>query len=266
MTLTSRLSRSAVVAVVSLLALSVPVTSAIAATVPVNPGPALSAGKVIVGTGQNLPSLDVTAAWNIGSYAAPQVNAYYTSGRAASDQESVAKAALNWTRSWVAKTCGSLKPAKVKACKAAAVFDIDETLLSNYEWISTLADPFTYDSAASTAANANCTTPPIKATVALFNAYKRLGVTPFLITGRSEASRGVTEACLAQTGITGYSALILAPTGSTQNAGDRKADQRQVLVSQGWKIGPSIGDQVSDMSHGSLGRGFLMPNAMYFLP
>ncbi|MGI9136417.1 MAG: HAD family acid phosphatase, partial [Candidatus Nanopelagicales bacterium] len=159
-----------------------------------------------------------------------------------------------------------LKPAKVQACKAAAVFDIDETLLSNYEWISTLAVPFSYDSAASNAANSNCTTPPIKATVALFDAFKRLGVTPFLITGRSEKSRAVTESCLAKSGITGYSALILAPVGNTQSAGERKADQRQVLIDKGWKIGPSVGDQVSDMSYGSLSRGFLLPNAMYFLP
>lgn len=262
----SRIARHSVVTVVSIVALSVPATSALAATVPINPGPALSAGKVIIGSSQNLPSLDVAAAWNIGSYAAPQVNAYYTSDRAALDQAAVAKAALNWTKKWVSKTCGSLKPTKVRACKAAAVFDIDETLLSNYEWISTLPVPFTYDAAASNVANANCTTPPIKATVALFDALKRIGVTPFLITGRSETSRAVTEACLAKTGITGYSALILAPVGNTQSAGDRKAAQRQELIAQGWKIGPSIGDQISDMSHGSLGRGFLLPNAMYFLP
>ncbi len=259
-------SRRTVVGVVALLALAIPTTSAIAATVPVDPGPALSAGKVIIGTSQNLPSLEVTAAWNIGSYAAPQVSAYYTSGQAAIDQSSVTKAALSWTKNWVNRACGSQKPAKVKACKAAAVFDIDETLLSNYEWISTLAVPFSYDSAASNTANSNCTTPPIKATVALFDAFKRLGVTAFLITGRSENSRAVTESCLAKSGITGYSALILDPVGNTQNAGDRKADQRQALIEKGWKIGPSVGDQISDMSHGALGRGFLLPNPMYYLP
>jgi len=34
----------------------------------------------------------------------------------------------------------------------------------------------------------------------------------------------------------------------------------------GVKIGPSIGDQVSDMSYGYLGRGFLLPNLMYLVP
>ena len=241
-------------------------STAAAQTVIVDPGTALSAGKVIIGTGHNLPPMMPTDTWNIGSYAAPQVNSYYTSGTAAAGQAEVAKSALTWTKSWVSKVCGSLKPAKVRACKAAAVFDIDETLLSNYEWISTLPIPFSFDVDASNAANLNCTTPPIKATVALFNALKRIGVTPFLITGRSESQREMTDACLAKSGITGYEALILKPAGNTQTAAARKADQRKALISKGWKIGPSVGDQISDMSNGSLTRGFLLPNAMYYLP
>lgn len=237
-----------------------------AQTVVVDPGTALSAGKVIIGTGQNLPSLDSTGSWNIGSYPASQVNAYYSSGAAAADQAEVAASALAWSKSWVKKVCGSSKPAKVRACKAAAVFDIDETLLSNYEWISSLPVPFTYDVAASNAANQNCTTPPIKATLALFNSFKSMGVTPFLVTGRDESQRQLTEACLAKAGITGYEALVLKPAGNTQSAAQRKADQRKALISQGWKIGPSVGDQISDMSNGSLTRGFLLPNAMYYLP
>lgn len=266
MNLSTRISRRVTVTAVAVISLTLPATSALAATVPVDPGPALSAGKAITGTGQNLPSLNVTANWVIGPNPAAQVNAYYASG-ITTDRTEVARAALRWTRSWVKSTCGSIKPAKVRACKAAAVFDIDETLLSNYDWISTLPQPFTFgDGTASTAATQNCTTPVIQPTVDLFNSLKRLGVTPFLVTGRSESDRAVTLACLAKSGITGFEALILKPAGNTQNAGQRKADQRHELIKQGWKIGPSVGDQISDMSLGSLEHGFLLPNPIYFLP
>ena len=216
MTFTNRFARLASITLIASCAIALPSTSALAVTVPVDPGVAISAGKTIIGAGQNLPSLDSTGSWNIGSYPAPQVNAYYASGHAAADQAEVAASALQWTKSWVSKTCGSLKPAKVRACKAAAVFDIDETLLSNYEWISTLPVPFTYDVDASNSANQNCTTPPIAASVALFNSFKRLGVTPFIVTGRGESQRAMTEACLAKSGIAGYGALVLKPAGNTR--------------------------------------------------
>ncbi len=237
-----------------------------AAPVAVDPGAALSAGKPITGSGENLPSLRVTSPWNIGPNAAAQVEAYYTSGEATADQAAVSRAALRWTRSWVQRSCGSVKPAVVRTCKAAAVFDIDETLLSNYPVLAAATPAFTFSSAASDAAVENCSTPANQPVKALFVSLKRLGVTMFIVTGRAESERAATAACLTKVGITDYEGLILKPSGNTQNAAARKADQRRELVSQGWKIGPSIGDQVSDMAYGSLAHGFLLPNAMYFIP
>jgi hypothetical protein len=241
-------------------------TGAHAAAVRVDPGTAVSAGKVITGSGQNLPSLNAPSWWNIGSFPAPEVNAYYTSGAATSDQSDVAAAALKWTKQWLVATCGSAKPAKVRACKAAAVFDIDDTLLDTYPILSTNPKPFEFDQAIDHAAIAACTTPVIAPTRALFNALRSLGVSIFLITGRGEFQRAATDRCLSQSGITGYTALILKPAGNTQVASARKAGQRKELIDQGWKIGPSIGDQISDMSFGNLTRGFLLPNVMYYMP
>lgn len=232
----------------------------------VDPGKTLGAGKPITGSGQNFPSLNATEYWNIGSYPAPLVSAYYNAGQASKDQAEVTTAALKWTRSWVKKECGSTKPAKVRACKAAAVFDVDETLLSNYDWFAKADPQFTYDATGEAAANANCTLPVIEPTRALFNSLKKLGVTPFIITGRPESDRAATASCLAKAGITGYADLILKPNGNNQTAAVRKADQRKALIKRGWKIGPSIGDQVSDMSLGSMAHGFLLPNGMYFIP
>jgi hypothetical protein len=241
-------------------------STAFAATISVDVDTTISAGKTITGTGQNLPSLAAATPWDIGPYPASQVKAYYTSGQATRDQAAVSRSALRWTSAWVRKTCGSDKPARIRACKAAAVFDVDDTLLSSYEVLSTMPQPFTYDSAVDRSAEENCTTPAIQPVVDLFTSLKRMGVTPFLITGRPESARAITEACLTDRGITGYRALILKPAGNTQSATERKAEQREALINQGWKIGPSIGDQLSDMSLGQLEHGFLLPNGMYYLP
>lgn len=258
-------SRLAVAACAAVSAIAFAAT-AHAAVVPVDPGKTVSAGKTILGTGQNLPSMNTSQPWDIGPFPAAQVSAYYANGSAANDQAQITRAALTWTKHWVKQVCGDTTPKKVRQCKTAAIFDIDDTLLSSYPVLSTMTSPFTYDSAVNAASVQNCTTPVIAPAVALFNSLKSLGVTPFLITGRGESEREATQQCLAKSGITGYAALILKPTGNTQVAAVRKAEQRKALIKQGWKIGPSIGDQVSDMALGNLTRGFLLPNVMYYLP
>jgi hypothetical protein len=266
MNFTKGITRSTAVVAIAAFAFVAPVNFASAETIMVDAGTNLSDGLPITGTGQNLPSIDLTTGyWFAGPSPAPFVISYYSSGEALKDQSEVSAAALKWTRSWVKKECGSTKPAKVRACKAAAVFDVDETLLSNYE-IFVKADPqFTIVDADFSAANANCTRPAIAPVRALFKAFTKLGITSFIITGRPEADRVSTTSCLAELGISGYGALIRKSADNTQNAANRKADQRLALIEKGWKIGPSIGDQISDMANGSMQRGFLLPNLMYYV-
>lgn len=240
--------------------------SAHAEVVPVDPGRAITAGKPISGTGQNLPSMGSAVDWNIGSWAATQVNDYYTSGRAAKDQADIARAALTWTRQWVKEVCGETQPAKVRRCKVAAVFDIDDTLESNYPVLAAAEPAFTYSGASSYAAESTCAYPVIPANRRLFSDLHRMGLTVFLITGRAESERNVTIACLNAGGITGWQGLIMRPPNSTVSAAVYKSVARARVEKQGWTIGPSIGDQVSDMSLGHLEHGFLVPNPMYYLP
>lgn len=264
---TKRIARITGIVAIAACALVAPVISASAETITVDAGSNLSGSLPITGTGQNLPSMGTTTGvWTIGPHPAPLVISYYSSGQALKDQSEISAAALKWTRSWVKKECGSTKPAKVRACRAAAVFDIDETLLSNYE-LFVKADPqFSIPSTVdSSAASANCTRPVIAPVRALYEAFTRLGVTSFIITGRPEADRVSTATCLAEAGIAGYGDLILKPTGNTQDAATRKSDQRHALIKKGWKVGPSIGDQISDMANGSMQRGFLLPNLMYYI-
>lgn len=257
--------RVALVALTAVGALSLSV-NANAQTITVEVSPAVGAGKIITGSGQNLPSLHSPLPWNIGSHSAREVSNYYTSGAAAEDQSSVARAALRWTRQWVKEACGSDSPKRVRSCKAAAVFDFDDTLVSSFPVLVSNPGPFEFDRAIDAASIRECRTPAIPATQALFNSLKRMGVTPFVVTGRGEDERIAIESCLATVGYTDYGALLLKAGDTHELASRQKANHRKALIEQGWKIGPSIGDQVSDMSYGNLTRGFLLPNVMYFIP
>lgn len=237
-----------------------------AEVVPVDPGKSVSTGKPITGTGQNLPSLGAQSTWNIGANPADYVNAYYASGAALGDQRDVALAARAWSKKWVREACEGTAPAKVRSCKAAAVFDIDDTLLSSYPTLSTNTPAFTFSQDAFNAASTNCTATVIEPVKRLYLTLQRMGVATVLLTGRSESLREATSNCLRQAGITNWEELILKQPGDTDSASVYKAKARKALVKAGWRVGPSVGDQISDMSLGSLEHGFLIPNPMYLIP
>lgn len=237
-----------------------------AEVVPVNPGKSLSAGKPIAGTSQNLPSIGARETWNIGANPAEIINAYYENGTAVGDQRDVAVAARNWTKKWVRETCGSTTKTKVRECKVAAVFDIDDTLLGSYPILSTNNPAFKYSQDTFDTAATKCTASVIEPVKKLYLSLQRMGVGVVLITGRSESLRESTTNCLNKAGITGWVDLILKQPGDTDLASIYKVKARKSLLKDGWRIGPSVGDQVSDMSYGALNHGFLLPNPMYLIP
>ena len=249
---------------VLLIGVAAPVASA--EVVPVDPGATLSAGRSILGSGQNLPSINGTDVYTIGPGPAAQIDAYYSSGTAARDQRQVAAAALTWTKKWLRETCGSTKPAKVRACRAAAVFDIDDTLVTWFPVLSTNDPAFSINSTRSNDAIAECVPPVIGATKRLYTSLQRLGVTPMLITGRPDTQRADTVRCLESLGISGWNTLVMRSAGDERPASVYKSQARKGMERKGWKIGPSTGDQISDMAMGHLGHGFLIPNPMYFIP
>ena len=237
-----------------------------AAVTPVNPGPA-AAGKPISWTNMNLPPLDAAHPYDAGEGFAPQIEAYYTSGKVRADQAAVAAAALRWTRGWLTSACGGASRSIVRKCKAMAVFDIDETLLDNYTYYSTTTPAFSFIPATWGPYQASCGQSANSAVTALYSRLRALGVRIAVVTGRNETSRDATTACLTARGVTGWTTLVMQqPADATLTAANYKAQARAALEKQGWRIGPSIGDQVSDMSNGHLAHGFLLPNPMYYIP
>lgn len=243
---------------------SIPMTGQ--AVVNVDPGAKTSAGKTIIGSGRNLPTLNPLAPWDIGSEAKDQVVAYYTDGTALRDRRDVTNSAKNWTRNWLKETCGSLELSVIKNCNAAAVFDIDDTLFSTYGVSSTNTPAFTYDPTRSSTAESTCALPTIRTTKKLFKDFQSWGMDIVLITGRYESERAATIKCLNAAGISGWKKLTMRQEGDKGLASTYKAKNRKAIEETGVKIGPSMGDQVSDMSYGYLGRGFLLPNLMFFIP
>jgi hypothetical protein len=234
-----------------------------AAAFPVNPGPVV-AGRTIIGTGQNLPPI-AESTYNVGSYIAPQVEAYYTGTAIQEDRADVTLAAWRYVRDWTRERCGTT-PADVRECKAMLVFDVDETLLSSYSY-SIAQDPqFTFNPTTWTAYVDACGYAAIPQTRNLFDRIKGLGVRIALVSSGSSDTRTAMVSCLNARGISGWDRYIMrGDKASDLSAGEYKALAREGLKREGFTIVASIGDQVSDMSYGHLKRGFLMPNTMYYL-
>lgn len=231
-----------------------------AAVVPVDPGPT-AAGKPIWGTTQNLPPMTVTGNYFTGPENAEAIKDYYDSGQARKDQEAVAQAARTWIYDWVSDKCNG----KPETCDATVVFDIDETLLSNYDYYKTTGFTFTQDGWNDF--TENCGNTAIGPTRDLYRKLVRDGFAVVLLTGRSDSERATTAECLRKRGIKDWHELILRTQAEASLSADvYKSQRRADLQAEGHRIVASIGDQVSDMSMGRLKAGFLLPNLMYFIP
>jgi len=149
------------------------------------------------------------------------------------------------------------------AKKLAMVFDVDETLLSNYSAID--ADNFTFGTNSQAEAT-NEIGKAITPSLDLFNDAKARGITIFLITGRGEASRAHTESNLHREGFDGWKQLYLKPVGSTLSTVAYKSGAREDIESQGYKIVANVGDQYSDLAGGHSSVTYKLPNPFYFLP
>ncbi len=233
-------------------------TIAAAQTVPVDPG-AMGKGRPIMGTTQNLPSLDSADPYDAGPGFAPQLRRIYETGTIRSLQKDVAEQAHQTIRAWQRKHADSARP--------AVVFDVDDTMLNNYLEYSTNDPAFSYDPAKDTEFALEC---KATANVPVRRLYRQLQQDGFrigIITGRPESQRAATRDCLRQRGYSSWNTLITRTEATSSLSSARfKAKERMALQAKGWTIVASVGDQISDMSYGRMKYGFLMPNPMYYLP
>jgi hypothetical protein len=229
---------------------------------------AAAEGAPIVGSDAHLPPLSAAHPYDAGPVVGSEIIAFRQSGGYQADIRAVNARARAYVTTWIDRHCGpQADAAQVRGCRAMLVSDIDDTLISWYSHYANPAIDFQYNPTAESIAKAGCTPPAIRQTVALVQYAQQRGVTVALMSGRTNAERAATTACLDRIGITGYRYLILrSPAEAKLSAQDYKSHRRQLLERAGWRIMLSIGDQPSDMLGGSTDAGFLLPNPMYLIP
>ena len=190
---------------------------------------------------------------------------YKTSGQYDRDLAAVAAEA----QSWLAKRAPAV-------ARPALVFDIDETVLSNWPVIQ--RDDFGRPIAGpcDLAADAPCgwaawdqlgVDEAIAPSLALYRSAVAAKVAVFFITGRPENQRAATERNLARVGYIGYSQLYMVPNGAHfPSAADFKAPIRAQIEQQGYTIVANVGDQPSDLAGGHAEKTFQLPNPFYRVP
>ncbi|MQM04450.1 hypothetical protein Taro_037251 [Colocasia esculenta] len=152
--------------------------------------------------------------------------------------------------------------------KNAWIFDVDETLLSNLPYYevngfgSGLFNETSFDEWVDEAI-----APAIPASLKFYQQLQQLGFKLVLLTGRSEHQRNATEKNLLFAGYRDWEMLILrGPSDQGKTAVLYKSEKRAWLVSLGYKIYGSSGDQWSDLEGAPIAeRSFKLPNPLYYI-
>jgi predicted secreted acid phosphatase len=189
-----------------------------------------------------------------------QVDAYIASGRYEADCKAV-----------TTKAQAYLEKRAPQVSKPAAVFDIDETSLSNWPayrvngWHRVTEGDCNLEKGPC-GLRAFQATGKALAILPTRELARALGVAVFFISGRPPQLREATERNLREQGYE-WDGVIIHPEGAHfSSAVDFKAPERRKLTEQGYTILISIGDQQSDLSGGYAERTFKLPNPVYFLP
>ena len=188
-----------------------------------------------------------------------EVRAYVESGDYEREIAVVAARAAAWIEARVASS-GDVQ-ASAAAGKLTVVFDLDETLFSNWPNMESL--DLGYSTATWTAWVSEGRAPAIKPVCEVYRAARRLGVDVVLITGRRERDRAGSEKNLRAIECTDYVALICKPDADKSTAAAFKTAERQRLTTAGRTIIANIGDQESDLVGGFAERTFKLPAPFY---
>jgi predicted secreted acid phosphatase len=184
--------------------------------------------------------------------------AYAEGGRYDQDLADVAREA----RAWLAQRAARRAPGE----RLAVVFDLDETLLSNYRHMR--SQDFGYVPYVWNDWVARAEAPSIAPVKEVYDDARRLGLAIFFITGRQEPrDRPGTEENLRREGLGHYERLVLAPDdGARLTTAQRKTAIRASIEAEGHRIVANLGDQASDLEGGHAERTFKLPNPFYLIP
>jgi acid phosphatase len=183
-----------------------------------------------------------------------EIREYVKSGRYEREIAAVAQQARGWIEQRATK--------KAPGERIAVVFDLDETLLSNWEEINGLG--MGYVAATWEQWVADGKAPAIEPVREVYRAARQLGLEIYFITGRRERQRSGTEKNLRAIECIVSSALIMKPDEARGTTEAFKTAARAKLAAQGVTIIANVGDQESDLAGGYAKRTFKLPNPFYF--
>jgi acid phosphatase len=148
--------------------------------------------------------------------------------------------------------------------KSLAVFDIDETILSNYPHTKEIGYGFNWKLWNEWLLQADA--PVIPQTKRLYDWLIDNGVNVVFITGRQYEVREATVKNLKNQGITQFVDVITrSPKTSKMSAGVFKNYERSVLADKGYEIVINVGDQWSDFEGENNGLKVKLPNYLYLI-
>jgi len=166
----------------------------------------------------------------------------------------------------VADECTRLaREAAGQGPRPAVVFDIDETLLSNWPYMQEYDFARVPSLFAVWADKSEC--PAIDPVKRFYLAMRDAGVATFVITGRGEPLRAATVRNLERQGITGWDGISFRPaTDHDRSIVPFKSGERARIEASGYIIVANIGDQDSDLAGGHALHACKLPNPAYFIP
>jgi acid phosphatase len=183
-----------------------------------------------------------------------EIRAYVKSGEYERDIAAVAATAGTWLEQRVKQGGGKL----------AIVFDLDETLLSNWEEIDRRDLGMERTAFAAWFNATKC--PAIEPVREVYRVARTLGVEVVFLTGRPERFRAATEKNLQAIGCGEFAKLICKPNDFQGTMEKYKSAERAQLEAGGVVIIANLGDQESDLAGGHAERTFKLPNPFYISP
>lgn len=185
---------------------------------------------------------------------------YHDSGEYEKELTAIAEKAIAYINQRVAENRAAASPQKL-----AIVFDVDETVLSNYQYLRDKDFAFSLDTIH--AHQPEGTAPALKPIQDVYNVAVRNNIDVFFITGRTKPIEAATIRNLKTQGYGQWKGLILKPDGyKEKTAAVFKTAGRKHITEEGYNIIASFGDQESDFTGGYADRLFKLPNPYYFVP
>lgn len=145
---------------------------------------------------------------------------------------------------------------------STAVFDVDETALSNYEISKRLDFGYDYKIVQDWVMSAKL--PAIKQTLDFYNYLKSKGIKLIFLTGRQTEEYDATYQNLVEQGYRNFDTIIVRSEYERKiGAAEFKSQKRKELTDKGYEIIICVGDQWTDLEGNYTGIKIKLPNYLY---